>query len=58
MDTHSIEYKFNALPGDSRKEALDFIDSPMTKKPRDHLGSVRFYLRGRVTRFEGRIRFR
>jgi len=32
MNTHSIEQKVNALPGDLRKEVLDFIDFLMTKR--------------------------
>nr|VFK11923.1 MAG: Protein of unknown function (DUF2281) [Candidatus Kentron sp. LPFa] len=35
MDTHSIERKFNALPGDSKREVLDFIDFLMTERDRE-----------------------
>jgi len=32
MNTHLIERKFNALPNNLKREALDFIDFLMTKK--------------------------
>nr|VFJ54225.1 MAG: Protein of unknown function (DUF2281) [Candidatus Kentron sp. DK] len=35
MDTHSIAYRFNALPADSRKEVLDFIDFLTAKRSRE-----------------------
>ncbi len=39
MNTHLIERKFNALPDDLKREALDFIDFLMTKKRHEKTSS-------------------
>jgi len=39
MNTHLIERKFNALPNNLKREALDFIDFLMTKKRHEKISS-------------------
>ena len=39
MNTHLLDRKFNALPVDLRREALDFIDFLMMKRSRDTISN-------------------
>ncbi len=39
MNAHLIERKFNALPGNLKREALDFIDFLMTKRRHEKISS-------------------